>query len=133
MGLIRQDLIPEKNYWIISDPWTDRPFMLPKKVKFLKYAYVDADNREFEDIGSYLVTMVFEDDIRIPLYDSGMKTGHKVTKGYYVGESSAQVFAIMVRIAYPKRFDIKPRENFDYKWFRRIVENFERDHPELII
>jgi len=133
MGLIAQNLILNKSYWIISDPYSDRPFMLPKKAKFIDYQFLETDNRIFEGIGSYQVTMIFEDDIRIPMYDSGMKTGHKVTMGYYVGDSSAQVFGIMTRIAYPDRFNIEPKSNFDYDWFRRIVKIFETEHPELLI
>jgi len=134
MGLIIGDLYKDKTYWVISDPFTDIPFILPKQIKFIKYNHIQEDNRFWNDnTGSYLTTMIFEDNIRIPLYDSGMKTGHKITKGYYVGKSSQQVIMIMKRIAFPEEFDIEPKEGFDYYWFRKLTMEYITKHPELMI
>lgn len=133
MGLMLGELIPNKNYWVISDPHNDIPFIEPTKVKFLGANHIEADNRHWEGIGGYQYTMIFENGIRIPLYDSGMKSGHRITKGYYVSESSRHIMEIMTRLAYPEKFEIRPKDGFDYKWFRQTFHRLEKDHPELYI
>lgn len=133
MGLMMKDLIPDKTYWVISDPHTDIPFFLPKKATFKSYEHVEEDNRIWDGFGSYMMTMVFTDEIRIPLHDSGMKCGFKATRGYYVSENSAHLFDVMTRLAYPEKFDIRPQDDFDYEWFRRLIHHYEKEHPELLI
>ena len=133
MGLMLKQLEINKSYWLISDPYNDIPFIEPRRAKFLKYDHVEADNRYWKDFGSYQYTMIFEDDIRIPMYDSGLKSGHKITKGYYVAETSGQLMMIMKRIAYPTHFDIREKEGFDYVWFRKTLKRLEEENPELLI
>jgi hypothetical protein len=133
MGIMIRDLIPDKNYWVISDPHSDIPFKGPQRIKFIGVNHIEEDNRYWEGVGSYQYTMMFEKGIRIPLHDAGMKSGHRFTKGYYVSESSAHIFGVMTRIAWPEKFDIRPKDGFDYEWFRRYVDRFEKEHPELLI
>lgn len=133
MGMIVKQPIPNTIYWVMSDPFTHIPFMSPKKVMFLKNEFLQEDNREYENYGGYLSSYIFDEGIRIPIHSSELKTGHKITMGYYVSETSAHLIQVMKRIAYPERFDIKPKDDFDYKWFRKILSILEKEHPELLI
>lgn len=133
MGLMLGDLIKNKNYWVISDPYNNKEFIEPIKVKFLSTDYIKDDNKVLKGIGGYQYTMIFDKDIMIPIYDSGMKSGHKITLGYYVSESSRHIMEVMTRIAYPEKFEIKPKDGFDYDLFRQIFHRIEKEKPELYI
>lgn len=122
-----------KTHWVIQDPYETRSFSMPFKAKLLKAEYIVDDDIPCNNKQTYFLTYIFDNGIHIPLYNTGLKTGHKLTKGYYITKTSNQILQIMYRIAYPEKCDMEVRVGFNYNKFRDFLNELIKKYPEMLI
>ncbi len=127
MGILHHMPKPNTYCWVMGDQKTNN--MTPTKVLFHRLG-VFSKHPEPKNIGSYQDTMIFENDIKIHIYDSGMKTGHRVTLNYFVAKTFKDLFIVLDRIL---KLKDKHSEKYDYDHIEKYIQEIIRTQPELLI
>jgi hypothetical protein len=132
MGLILKTPRIADIIWVVSDPHHNTSILIPTKITLKKIDYMHKNVPEFNS-HTYHCTYIFEEDIEMSVYNTGLKTGHKFIKEFYIGNTSLEIIRIMYRVAYPEKIGLSRNEHFDYDWYRAYLHLLEETNPELFI
>lgn len=127
MGMLQHLPFPNTYCWVMGEP-KDENFMKPTKLKFHRLIF-EINMPEIKGWGSYQETMDLENGVKIPVYDSGMKSGHRMLLNYYVTHTSRELFEILGRMI---SLD-KIKDRYDTEMINNYIKKVEKENPELLL
>lgn len=128
MGLLHYMPQPNTYCWVMGDPKFQN-FMKPTKLMFHRVGMFYDNIKHIKNL-CYQESMIFENKVIVHVFDSGMKSGHRVTLDYYVAKTSKDLFVILNRIL---NLTSERPSLYDYNMINDYIKYVEREFPELLI
>lgn len=129
MGILHHMPQPNTYCWVMGEPKSQN-FMKPTKVLFHRVGlFYDSINNIRNNL-AYQESMIFDNNLIIHVFDSGMKSGHRVTMNYYVAKTSKDLFVILNRIL---NLTSERPCLYDYNMINDYIKYVEAEFPELLI
>ena len=96
MAILRSELIPKKTYWVMKKPTLDT-FHIPT-AKTIDRFFIAEGIKEIHGLGSYMYSVIFDDGLKLDVYDSGLKSGQRIILDYFVERSLKDLVYTLIKI-----------------------------------
>ncbi len=127
MAILRNELIPKKTYWVMKKPTLDT-FHIPT-VKTIDRFFIDEAIEEIQGLGSYMHSVLFDDSLKLDIYDSGLKSGQRIILDYFVERSLKDLVYTLIKIM---SFETNKRQ-YNFELIQTYINQITESNPELLI
>ena len=127
MAILRSELIPKKTYWVMKKPTLDT-FHIPT-VKTIDRFFIAEDIAEIRGLGSYMYSVIFDDSLKLDVYDSGLKSGQRIILDYFVERSLKDLVHTLIKIM---SFETN-KTKYNFELIQAYINQITESNPEMLI
>lgn len=127
MAILRSELIPKKTYWVMKKPTLDT-FHIPT-VKMIDRFFIAEGIKEIRGLGSYMYSVIFDDSLKLDVYDSGLKSGQRIILDYFVERSLKDLVYTLIKIM---TFETN-KTKYNFELIQEYINQITESNPELLI